>query len=124
MSTNSFDAALLVAKLDDLSTPHPIASVISAATTSTRHRLIILLLSPLFNRDTATDGQGVSRTERLDDVQKLLSFVYVQATLVAQDMGKMRMGVDVLLRGFDEDVPENLAIGIDVCFRVESGEHV
>jgi pantetheine-phosphate adenylyltransferase len=109
--------ALLIATTNDLSTPHPISSVVSAAATSARDHLIVILFSPLFNH-----GGGISHSERWDDVQKLLSFLYVHATVVAQDMGKVRMQVDLLLRGLDEDVPENLGVGMDVCFRVQGGE--
>ena len=44
--------------------------------------------------------------------------MYVQATKVAQDMGKVLMEVDVLLKGMDEDVQEELGIGMDIAFRV------
>lgn len=42
---------------------------------------------------------GISRTAHWDDVQRLLTFVYVQATKVAQDIGNILLDIDVLLQG-------------------------
>jgi hypothetical protein len=115
--SNSNNAALLVVTLTDLFTPHPIAHIISAAAKSTRRHLLILILSPLFNHD-----RGISHTKCWDDVQRFLSFVYVQAVLAAHEIGNEHIEVDVLLKGMDEDLPEDLGSGMELCFRVDGGE--
>lgn len=70
-----------------------------------------------------SDGSspGVSHTARWDEIQRLLTYVYVQATKVAQDMDKVLMEVDVLLRGFDEELHEDFGEGMEIAFRVEGG---
>jgi hypothetical protein len=118
------DRALLLATLPSLDTPHFLAPVIQAATTSTRHRLVIVLFSRLFNHPlplSPTTFRGVSHTERWDDVHRLLIYVYVQATKVAQDLDKVLMDVDVLLLGIDGEAPEDLGVGMDIVFRVAGG---
>jgi pantetheine-phosphate adenylyltransferase len=119
MEPNSVNHALLVVTLADLSIPYSLAPVIAVAAKSTRQRLTVVLLSPLFEYHHANTAP-FSRTEHWDDVQRLLSYVYVQATLVSHDMGKVLMEVDVLLRGNNE--LENLGVGVDACVRVEGGE--
>jgi len=59
-----------------------------------------------------------AHTAQWEDVESLLTFAYVQATKVAQDLSKPLMEVDVLLLGLDEDVPEVLAEGTGVVFRI------
>ena len=66
--------------------------------------------------------EGASRAGSWDEVQRLLTYVYVQATKVAQDLDRVLMEVDVLLKGFDEDLPEELGTGMEVAFRIEGGE--
>ncbi|KAF8660619.1 hypothetical protein AX16_001598 [Volvariella volvacea WC 439] len=155
MTTNTVDQALLVATLHSLSpAPHYLASVITAAATATRERLIIILFSRLFNSAPglksesrrgstsvpddsgrlkvdvpaspvlgggsldAPHKKGISHTEEWDDVQRLLTYVYVQATKVAQDLDKVLLDVDILLKGLDEDLPDEVGEGIDVVYRV------
>jgi len=47
--------------------------------------------------------------------------VYVQTTKVAQDLDKVLLEVDVLLKGFDEDINDELGAGMEVVFRIEGG---
>ena len=65
---------------------------------------------------------GVSHTECWDDVQRLLTCVYVQATAVAQELDRVLLQVDVLLRGFDEDLCEDFGNDFEVVIRIEGGE--
>ncbi|KIY43437.1 Nucleotidylyl transferase [Fistulina hepatica ATCC 64428] len=88
------DSALLVARLPDLAPPHFLSSPISFASRRTRSRLVIVLVSDFFN-----DHGGISHAGTWDDVQRILTYVYVQATKVAQDINNILMHVDVLLRG-------------------------
>ena len=105
--------SLLVATLDSLETPHYLSPAITSAAAATTDSLVIVLLSPLFDL--------VSRTQQWDDVQRILAHVYVQATKVAQDNGRILMDVSVLLR---ESFPPHLAAEADQCFVLEGLENL
>jgi hypothetical protein len=113
------DVALVLANVPGIFDPHPLIPVIQAAATTARHRLTIVLFSPLFS---TSEDATVSRTELWDEMQRLLGFVYVQATKVAQDMGKILLDVDVLLKDPNELLPDDLGVGVDVFFVVEGCE--
>jgi hypothetical protein len=136
--------ALLLATVKDLSTPCFLAPAITGAARCVRDRLVIILFSRLFNtgrkprsplagrpektrrRDssdsTRSDSSAaVSHTECWDDIQRLLTYVYVQAMAVAQELDKIVLQVDVLLRGFDEDLSEDFGKDFDVVIRIEGG---
>jgi pantetheine-phosphate adenylyltransferase len=107
---------LLVATLDDeLTTPHFLTPAVSAAAASTADSLTILLFSKSFNSE-------ISHTGQWNQVQRLLTFVYVQATKVAQDMDNILMEVDVLLRGNDAHINEEVGLGVHLIFRILGGE--
>ncbi len=113
--------ALLLASLSDLSTPHFLSPVIITAATSAQKRLVIALYSPLFTSPSGdVTDPPISHTERWDDVQRLLTFVYVQATKAAQEVDKVLLEVDVLLKGVNEGIPE-FVVETDVVFRVQGG---
>lgn len=125
-------------------TPNFLASSVSTAARKTTEVLQIVILSPFFNPPASSspgarpdiDGftgtsarsedlpdlqaPGISRTAHWDDVQRLLTFVYVQATKVAQDMGKILLDVNVLLKGTADAFPVQVFQDAD---RVFSGEH-
>ncbi|KAG6851003.1 hypothetical protein H0H93_004490 [Arthromyces matolae] len=125
-TSSSADRAILLATVSSLDPPHFLAPVISAAASSTSAHLIIVLFSRHFNDPrpkSAVAFRGVSRVERFDDVCRLLTYVYVQATSVAQSLGKVLMDIDVLLLGLDADVPTSLGKDVDVVFRV-SGDSI
>ncbi|KAI0062321.1 Nucleotidylyl transferase [Artomyces pyxidatus] len=130
--------AILLATIDNLSTPYFLAPVIAAAARSTRTRLVIVLFSRLFNsggrelspvdsrrRDSVestgsnASGPRVSHTASWDDLQRLLTYVYVQATKVAQDMDKILLDIDVLLKGYDEDLTPDVGDSMDIVLRIE-----
>lgn len=136
--------ALLLATVNDLSTPCFLAPAIAGAARCVRENLVIVLFSRLFNtgrrprsplvgrpekeckRRRNSSGSirsdssaGVSHTECWDDVQRLLTYVYVQTTAVAQELDKILLQVDVLLRGFDEDLSEDFGKDFDVVIRIE-----
>jgi len=131
--SSQIDTAILLATLPNLSTPHFLGPVIASATTNTRKRLIIVLFSRHFNVHypkkfkktqitlTFPENQALSRTKSWDAVQRILTFTYVQATKVAQEMNKVQMDVDVLIIGLNEDLNEHLGKGVDICFRVSGG---
>ena len=124
--TSLVNNALLLATLPDLSVPHFLTQVIAGATTHTRNRLVIVLFSRHFNTRLAhslafPEIQDISHTKSWDCVQRILTFTYVQATKVAWEANKIRMQVDVLLKGLNEDLNQDLGKGIDIVFRVSGG---
>ncbi|KAH7908881.1 hypothetical protein BJ138DRAFT_1156633 [Hygrophoropsis aurantiaca] len=119
---DEFKVAILLATLDNLETPHHLTALIASAAAATSQRLIIVLFSKLFNPPGGKDQAGISRTAAWDEVQRLLTFVYVQATKVAQDMGKILMDVDVLLKGLTEALPENFGSSLEACFRLDDDD--
>ena len=109
-------SSLLLATVDDdLSTPYFLSPAISTAAL-TRDRLLIILFSRSFN------SPEISHTAQWNEVQRLLTFVYVQATKVAQANGNILMDVDVLLKGLDERIEEDLGLGVNTMFRIQGGE--
>lgn len=101
-------ATLLLATLHNLDVPHFLTPAIVAATTSAQYRLVVVLFSPLFDTHIGEWTQ----------LQSLLTFIYVQATKVAQDLNKPLLDVDVLLRGMYDAVPD---IQADSLYRVQGG---
>ncbi|KZT09636.1 Nucleotidylyl transferase [Laetiporus sulphureus 93-53] len=123
--------AALLATLHDLSQPPAfLAGAISTAARQTTANLRIILFSPSFNEATPTsdaprggidlrsDRNEYSHAGHWHEVQRLLTFVYVQATKVAQDMGKVLMDIDVLLRGTEEQFPEELIRDVERTYCV------
>jgi hypothetical protein len=138
------DNTLLLATLPSLETPHFLGPIVATAASATRHSLRIVLFSRLFNdpepgssRSPSRDGRnqsvspsrssislrskGVSRIKSWDDILKLLTYVYVQATSVAQAQDKLLLSVDVLLQGNDHDLPDAVAKDANIVFRVAGG---
>jgi len=121
--------ALLLATLPNLFIPRFLTQVIAGATTQTRNRLVIVFFSRHFNTRsedstlTCPDIQGLSHTKSWDPVQRLLTFTYVQATRVAWEANKIQMQVDVLLKGLNEDLDQDLGKDMDIVFRV-SGDSI
>ena len=119
--------SILLATLDDLSVPHHLAGIISSAARQTHKRLVILFVSKLFDKSSSTSQSeseeiSISHTQRWNEVQNLLTFAYVQATRVAQQLDRVLMEVDVLLKGVDEALPDDLADGVDVLYSVRHGQ--
>jgi pantetheine-phosphate adenylyltransferase len=122
MSQHSVDNAILLSSLPDLSIPHFLAPVIVLAATAARQRLTIILFSQLFNSKTG-NSPPISRTKQWDDIQQLLTFVYVQATKVAQDMDKILLDITVLLKGTEDALTADITGEADV-FRISGGTNV
>jgi pantetheine-phosphate adenylyltransferase len=123
------DNALLLATLPRLSTPHFLAPVISHATSTTRKRLVIILFSRFFNKEAPHShldqgypaSQAISHAGKWRVVQEILTYVYVQATKVAQDLGKVLMDIDVLFKGVNDDLDEAFGTGMEMVFRASGG---
>ena len=115
------DRALLLAALDTVDTvPHHLSTPIATAASKTTQALRIVLVSPLFDANSI-DGDDLQSTalgtSRFENVQRVLTYVYVQATRVAQEMGKILMDVDVLLRGDNEPLQDSTTIGVQVIYQ-------
>ena len=124
--TTFVNNAILLATLPNLCVPHFLTQVIAGATTQTRNRLVIVFFSRHFNTRSAhsptfPEIQGLSRTKSWDSVQRILTFTYVQATKVAWEANKIQMQVDVLLKGLNEDLDQDLGKDMDIVFRVSGG---
>lgn len=111
--------AIIFATIHDLSIPHHLAAPITSAAQSSQDRLIIILVSPLF--DDPNVGHDTKHIRCWKEVQSLLTFLYVQATNVAQQQDKVLMEVDVLLKGVHEALPHDIADGMDTLFRLHCG---
>lgn len=111
------DKSVLFAILDNIDfVPHFLSRPISIAASNTVKQLRIVLVSPVFNADQA-EGRSALGTSRWDDVQSTLTYVYVQATKVAQEMGKILMDVDVLLKGEKDTLPDSVCKDVHTVFR-------
>ncbi|OCH93432.1 Nucleotidylyl transferase [Obba rivulosa] len=126
LQTDPVRRSVLLTTVSDLhEPPRFLTSATEFATKHTTENLRIIFISSLFNPPEISTSSppalqphqraGISRTEHWDDVQRLLTFVYAQATKVAQEMGKVLMDVDVLLKGTQEPLPETL---------IQDAEHI
>lgn len=127
------NTGLLLATVSSLATPYYLSSVIHTATCLTKNKLVVILFSPFFNVNrggsTYSESLGISHTSTSSwkDVQRLLTFVYVQAIKTAQEHGKVLMDVDVLLKGLNEPDSESdidtliTELQVDAVFRVSGG---
>lgn len=86
------------------------------ATKATRRRLVIVLFSRIF------DENLISHADHWHDIQRLLTFIYVQASKVAQDAGRLLMEVDVLLKGVMDKLPDGLIEDVGMVYRASGGQ--
>jgi len=123
--------AALVARIYDLrQLPTFLSAPISAVARHTTENLRIILFSPLFDqendfstREREADAEeqakhNSSPTGHWDDVQRLLTYVYVQATKVAQEMNRVLLDVDVLLKAPQESLDTELIRDAERTYRV------
>ena len=126
MATRSEDIeevqkAILIARVNNIDRPpYSLSSPIAVAASKTVQQLRIVLISPSFNKENADQPGSAIGTKRWDAVQSILTYVYVQAMKVAQEMGKILMDVDVLLKGEHETLSESITADAEVVFRSES----
>ena len=120
--------SILLATLNDLSIPHHLADVIASAAQWTHKRLIIIFVSELFDKKPSpvsalgSEEPSISHVQKWNEIQSLLTFVYVQATSMAQRLNRVLLEVDVLLKGINEPLPDNLADGVDILYHVHHGQ--
>ncbi|KZT71290.1 Nucleotidylyl transferase [Daedalea quercina L-15889] len=125
--------AALIARIYNLRQPPTFLSgPISAVARHTTDNLRIILFSQLFDQDhnftvngRETDvgdqsKRGFSPAGHWDDVQRLLTYVYVQATKVAQEMNRVLMDIDVLLKAPKESFDWELTRDAERTYRGES----
>jgi pantetheine-phosphate adenylyltransferase len=123
VNMTELQCSIVVANLPDLRVPHFLSNVISTAAHATKSRLIIVLFSPFFNGSnaSATMLPGTSHTNKWHETQCILTFAYVQASKVAQDMGNPLMDVDVLLKGTEDDLSGDWGSDADRLYCVQGG---
>jgi len=117
---NIYSASILIINLSSPSDYHVLESAIRNATRSTKDRLTVILHSPAFA------NQEDPQTNWFE-IQRLLTWTYVESTAVAQDMDKVLLDTDVLLRpphvqateGTSED--EELVKEADAVYVFEDG---
>ncbi|KAG1756429.1 uncharacterized protein EDB91DRAFT_1325482 [Suillus paluster] len=102
---------VLFAHLQDLETPHYLGPPITSVAAVTTEALVIVLFSQLF--------RTADSMEQWDDVQKLLTYVYVKATKAAQDLGKVLLDISVVLKDPSESFPNDFGNDVDMCFRIQ-----
>ena len=88
---NIYSASVLIANLSSPSDYHVLESAIRNATRGAKDRFIVILHSPSFA------NQEVPRANWFE-IQRLLTWTYVERTAVAQDMDKVLLNTDILLR--------------------------
>ena len=88
---NIYSVSILIADLSSPSEYHVLESAIRNATRSTKDRLVIILHSPAFANQEDPRANWF-------EIQRLLTWTYVESTAVAQDMDKVLLDTDVLLR--------------------------
>jgi pantetheine-phosphate adenylyltransferase len=111
--------ALVLATLPSLAVPYFLFPAITTAATAATDRLTIVLFSRLFNDHGA--GTEHSHTAQWQLVHRLLTYIYVQVSKVAQDMDKILLDANVLLKGMDEELPASVIAGVDITYRVRGG---
>jgi pantetheine-phosphate adenylyltransferase len=126
MASDGWDRVLLIAHLSgDLTQNAHLSPAIRVAAAHSRVRLCVILVSKQFDGSIPPPGArtepAISHAGRWDDVQRLLTFTYVQATAIAHEKGRVLLEVDVLLRGTDAPMLEDLG-SFDVLFRIQGGE--
>lgn len=108
--------SILILHLAGLNDAHKFADAIKLATEQTSERLLIILFCDVINED-----RHLNHSASWDEVQGLLTFVYVEATRVAQDADRILMDVSVLLRGLEKEVNIREEDGWQHVFALKEG---
>ena len=112
--------AVLLASVENIDhPPHTLSSPIAIAASKTTQQLRIVLISPSFDKENANEPSAAIGTKRWDAVQRTLTYIYVQAMKVAQEMDRILMDVDVLLKGERESISEKVTADAEVIYRSE-----
>ncbi|KAJ7063422.1 hypothetical protein C8F01DRAFT_1250969 [Mycena amicta] len=98
-------AAVVYASIREAEIPVFLSSPIAHAAQHAQNRLTIILVSASFDISWHS-------------IQQLLTFAYIQATKVAQDMNRILMQIDVLLHTPNTPLPDSVAHP-EIVFRVQ-----
>ncbi|KAF7305048.1 CTP-transf-like domain-containing protein [Mycena kentingensis (nom. inval.)] len=101
MSSTTSTSLLYASVINEI----PVSLPIAHAARSTQNHLTIVLVAASFDY-------------HWQSIQELLTFVYVQATRVAQDMNRILLQIDVLLHTPTDTLPHSIS-NPDLVFRVE-----
>lgn len=147
MLHDSVERSVLLATLPTLDPPYFLAPAIATAARCTTEHLSIVLYSRHFNSggtprnrprsisprrqrvlqddepSISSMDAPVSHVALWDDVQRLLTCVYVAATRVSQELDRILLDVEVLLKGLDEELPEGFGKDMQIMFRIQGGTH-
>ena len=102
--------------------PQHLSFAIQTAASLTDDLLTILVRSSLFYPPTSG---GLSRIDSFQSIQRFLTHVYVQATVVAQERDKVLMSINVVLEGMGGDHSSGTGLyEYDVRYTMEGGESI
>lgn len=113
--TNGSQHSLLYAKLEDLSIPHHLAEPISSAAERTHKRLTIVLQPRVLD---TTGNSDLSYTKSWNELQSLLTFVYVQATKISQSLDRVLMDINVLFLAAHQTLADEIGDGVDTLYLI------
>ena len=114
---------ILILPAPDLSDYHRFGPWIDLAATETSKRLLVFLVSPLFESVNEEED-----TFQWKDLERLLSFVYTRASKVAIKLDRVLMNIDVVLHSVQgtllSGVERLSSVLWDVVFTPNNGLHL
>jgi pantetheine-phosphate adenylyltransferase len=87
------ESAILVLPIPSLTEYQHFGPWINHAATNTTNRLLVILVSPLFD----VENGGISPTGTWKLMERLISFIYTRASWVAVRLDRVLMRIDVIL---------------------------
>lgn len=90
---------VLILSLQSLASYEPFGPWIDEATSKTQQRLLVFLVSPLFDSQSDLNPTGSWKS-----MEKLLSFIYTRSSQMAMKLDRVLMRVDVIFQGNDGNV--------------------
>lgn len=114
---------ILILPVSDLSEYRHFGPWIDLAATQTSERLLVFLVSPLFESVNEEDD-----TFQWKDLERLLSFVYTRASKVAIKLDRVLMNIDVVLHSVQGPLLSGVervnSVLWDVVFAPNDGLHL
>jgi pantetheine-phosphate adenylyltransferase len=89
----SLQSAILILPISSISEYQHFGPWIDHAATSTTNRLLVILVSPLFD----VENGGINPTGTWESMERLISFIYTRASWVAVRLDRVLMRIDVVL---------------------------
>jgi pantetheine-phosphate adenylyltransferase len=116
---------ILILPVSDLSDYRHFGPWIDLAATQTSERLLVFLVSPLFE---SVNEEEEDDTFQWKDLERLLSFVYTRASKVAIKLDRVLMNIDVVLHSVQGPVLSGVervnSVLWDVVFAPNNGLHL